>query len=160
MLNTEIFSDSEKKFNFSKLIAGSEGTLAFVTEIKLNLVPLPPEHKVVMAAHFNSIRESLLANITATKFKPGAVELIDKTILDITKNNASQKKNRFFIKGDPAALLVIEFARKTCNEIDKITNDLETTFRKEKLGYHFPLIYGNDINRVWKLRKDWIRCII
>ncbi|MCF6240601.1 MAG: FAD-binding protein [Bacteroidales bacterium] len=153
LLDTEIFSESKKAFNFSKLIAGSEGTLAFVTEIKLNLVPLPPKHKVVMAAHFTSIRESLLANVIAAKFKPGAVELIDKTILDITKNNASQKKNRFFIEGDPAALLVIEFARQTREEIDQITTDLEHAFRKEKLGYHFPLIYGSDINRIWDLRK-------
>ncbi len=153
LLNTEIFSDSKQAFNFSKLIAGSEGTLAFVTEIKLNLVSVPPKHKVVMAAHFKSIHESLLANIIAAKFKPGAVELIDKTILDITKNNASQKKNRFFIEGDPAALLVIEFARETREEIDKITSDLQQAFKKENLGYHFPLIYGSDINRIWDLRK-------
>lgn len=153
LLNTEIFSDSQQAFNFSKLIAGSEGTLAFVTEIKLNLVPLPPKHKVVMAAHFKSIHESLLANVIAKKFKPGAVELIDKTILDITKNNASQKKNRFFIEGDPAALLVIEFARETREEIDQITANLEQALKKENLGYHFPLIYGSDIKRIWDLRK-------
>lgn len=153
LLNTEIFSNSKQAFNFSKLIAGSEGTLAFVTEIKLNLVPVPPKHKVVMAAHFKSIHESLLANVITAKFKPRAVELIDKTILDITKNNASQKKNRFFIEGDPAALLVIEFARDTREEIDQITNELEKAFKKENLGYHFPLIYGSDINRIWDLRK-------
>ena len=153
LLNTEVFSNSKQAFNFSKLIAGSEGTLAFVTEIKLNLVPLPPKHKVVMAAHFKSIHESLLANVITAKFKPGAVELIDKTILDITKNNASQKKNRFFIEGDPAALLVIEFARDTREEIDQITSELEKAFKKENLGYHFPLIYGSDINRIWDLRK-------
>ena len=153
LMNTELFSESKETFNFAKLIAGSEGTLAFVTEIKLNLVPVPPKHKVVMAAHFKTIRESLLANVIATRFKPGAVELIDKTILDITKDNASQKKNRFFIEGDPGALLVIEFARETRQEIDRICTDLENVLRKENLGFHFPLIYGEDINRVWDLRK-------
>ncbi len=153
LLETEIFTDSDTKFNFAKLIAGSEGTLAFITEIKLNLVPVPPKHKVVMAAHFKSVHESLLANVIATQFKPGAVELIDNTILEITKKNASQKKNRFFIEGDPGALLVIEFARDSREEIDKITTELEQALRKANLGYHFPLIYGGDINRIWDLRK-------
>ncbi|MEN8121347.1 MAG: FAD-linked oxidase C-terminal domain-containing protein [Bacteroidota bacterium] len=153
LLETELFSKSSLPFNFAKLIAGSEGTLAFITEIKLNLVPAPPKEKVVMAAHFKTINESLKANILALEFKPGAVELIDKTILDITKDNASQKNNRFFIEGDPGVLLVIEFARETKEEIDDITKKLEAAFRKEGYGYHFPLVYGDDIDKVWTLRK-------
>jgi len=154
LLETKIFSKNNIPFNFAKLIAGSEGTLAFITEIKLNLVPVPPKEKVVMAAHFNSINESLKANVLAMEFKPGAVELIDKTILDITKDNASQKKNRFFIEGDPAALLVIEFARETKEEIQEITKKLEQKFKNAGLGFHYPLIYGDDdINKVWTLRK-------
>jgi len=153
LLETELFSDNKEPFNFTKLIAGSEGTLAFVTEIKLNLVSVPPKEKVVMAAHFNSINESLRANVLAMELKPGAVELIDKTILDITKDNASQKDNRFFIEGDPAALLVIEFARNTKAEIDELAKMLEETLKKAGLGFHYPLIYGNDIDKVWTLRK-------
>jgi len=153
LLETEIFSGSEQRFNFAKLIAGSEGTLAFITEIKLNLVPVPPKEKVVMAAHFSSIKDSLKANVLAMEFKPGAVELIDKTILDITKDNASQKKNRFFIEGDPAALLVIEFARDTKEEIQEIVTKLELKLKNAGLGFNFPLIYGDDIDKVWSLRK-------
>ncbi|RLD61460.1 MAG: FAD-binding oxidoreductase, partial [Bacteroidetes bacterium] len=153
LLETELFSESSQAFNFAKLIAGSEGTLALITEIKLNLVPAPPKEKVVMAAHFSSINESLKANILALEFDPGAVELIDKTILDITKDNASQKNNRFFIEGDPAALLIIEFARDTKEEIQEVTQKLELALKNEGLGFHYPLIYGNNIDKVWNLRK-------
>ena len=153
LLETDIFTGNSIPFNMAKLIAGSEGTLAIITEIKLNLVPVPPKEKVVMAAHFTSINQSLKANIVALSFKPGAVELIDKTILDITKDNASQKNNRFFIDGDPAALLIIEFARDTKKEILEITNKLEIALKNAGLGFHFPLIYGDDINKVWNLRK-------
>jgi len=153
LLETDVFSDNSAPFNMAKLIAGSEGTLAFIIEIKLNLVPVPPKEKVVMAAHFTSINQSLKANIIALGFKPGAVELIDKTILDITKDNASQKKNRFFIDGSPAALLIIEFARDTKEEIQEITTNLELALKNAGLGYHFPLIYGNDVDKVWTLRK-------
>ena len=153
LLETELFSESRTPFNMAKLIAGSEGTLAFITEIKLNLVPVPLKEKVVMAAHFASINESLKANILALEFNPGAVELIDKTILDITRDNASQKNNRFFIEGNPAALLVIEFARDTKEEIKEIITKLELKLKNAGLGFHYPLIYGDDIDKVWSLRK-------
>lgn len=153
LLDTEIFSESTEKFNLSKLIAGSEGTLALVTEIKLNLVPLPPKETGVIAAHFSSLEEALHANLIALKYQPGAVELIDKNILDLTRENLSQKANRFFIQGDPEAILVIEFARQTREEIVKIASDIEDEMRKSGFGYHFPLIFGNDIKKIWALRK-------
>ena len=65
LLETQQFSNGNKPFNFSKLIAGSEGTLAFITEIKLNLVPLPPKEIAVIAAHFKTLEEALLANLIA-----------------------------------------------------------------------------------------------
>jgi FAD/FMN-containing dehydrogenase len=74
-----------KQFNLSKLLAGSEGTLAFTTEMKINLVEHPPKNVAVIAAHFNSLRQALQANIIAMNHKPGAVELIDNNILELTK---------------------------------------------------------------------------
>ncbi len=153
LLETEIFSDNHTPFNFCKLLAGSEGTLAFSTEIKLNLVPLPPKEKAVIAAHFESIPEAFKANLVALKHKPGAVEMMDKVVLDCTKENIEQKKNRFFIKGDPAALLIIEFERETKEEIKLIAHDLEKDMRDAGFGYHFPVIFGSDIKRIWALRK-------
>ncbi len=153
LLNTQRFSESTEAFNFSKLIAGSEGTLAFITEIKLNIVPLPPKEKAVIAAHFKTLEEALLANLIALKYKPGAVELIDKIILDLTRDNLSQKANRFFIEGEPEAILVIEFARETKEEVKEIATNLESEMRKAGFGYHFPLIFGKDIKKIWNLRK-------
>jgi len=153
LLNTNIFSNNKENFNFSKLIAGSEGTLAFATEIKLNLVDLPYKNKVVLAVHFKSLEEALNANLIALKHKPGAVELVDETILEITKDNLSQKNNRFFIDGDPKAILLIEFARETIEELEKIAKNVEKDMRKANYGYHFPAIYGDNIKKVWTLRK-------
>jgi FAD/FMN-containing dehydrogenase/Fe-S oxidoreductase len=153
LLNTEPFGNSDNVFNFSKLIAGSEGTLVFITEIKLNLVPLPPKESGVVAAHFQSLEESLEANLVALKYFPGAVELIDKNILDLTRDNLSQKANRFFIQGNPEAILVIEFARSTREEISTIANAMEAEMRAAGYGYHFPLIFGQDIKKIWALRK-------
>ncbi|MCL3781187.1 FAD-binding oxidoreductase [Prolixibacteraceae bacterium JC049] len=153
LLESEPFTASGKPFNFCQLIAGSEGTLMFITEIKLNLVPTPPKRKAVVCAHFNSLEEAFRGNLIALKYNPGAVEMMDKTIMDLTKDNITQRKNRFFVEGDPAALLLIEFARKTEKEIKEIAHKMEQDFRDAKMGYAFPIVFGQNINRIWALRK-------
>ncbi len=153
LLDSEPFSDTNQKFNFCKLLAGSEGTLALFTEIKLNLVKLPPSQKGLVCVHLESVAEALQANLIALQHKPAAVELIDKAILDCTKENISQQQNRFFVNGDPGAILIVEFAEQTLPQITEKAMALETALRKSGLGNHFPLVLGNNINRVWSLRK-------
>jgi Fe-S oxidoreductase/FAD/FMN-containing dehydrogenase len=153
LLETEPFSTSPRPFNFCQLLAGSEGTLAFITEIKLNLVTLPPKEKGLVCVHFEKLQDAFYANLIALKYKPGAVELIDKVILEQTKENIEQSKNRFFVQGDPEAILIIEFAGETKEEILETTRQLELAMREAGLGYHFPLVFGADIPKVWALRK-------
>jgi FAD/FMN-containing dehydrogenase/Fe-S oxidoreductase len=154
LLETEPFTPNAEPFNFCKIIAGSEGTLAFTTEIKLKLVPLPPKVKGVMAVHFHTMEEALKANLIALKYQPGAVEMMDKTILDLTKGNIEQQKNRFFLDGNPEAILIIEFARETKEEIDEIVSKMEAELRSLNFGFHYPVIWGKDISKIWNLRKS------
>ena len=77
----EKFSD----FNMCKLICGSEGTLAFITEIKLNLVSLSGKTKALLCIHLESVEDAMYANLIALKYKPNAIELTDKAILELTK---------------------------------------------------------------------------
>lgn len=140
-------------FNFCSLIAGSEGTLALITEIKLNVVDLPPKETGLLCVHFNSIDEALRANLIGLKYMPSASELIDHYILDCTKENIEQRKNRFFVQGDPGAILVIEFCKETREEILAITRQVEAEMRTEGLGYHFPVLFGADSKKIWALRK-------
>ena len=153
LLDSAPFTAGEQDFNFCNLIAGSEGTLAFITEIKLNLVPIPPKEIGLLCVHFNSIDESLRANLIALKYKPSASELIDHYILECTKDNIEQSKNRFFVQGDPGAILVIEFARTNREAIIAIAKDVENDMRAAGLGYHFPLLFGADTKKIWTLRK-------
>lgn len=153
LIKMQPLADNGKPFNLSELICGSEGTLMLVTEIKLNLMPLPPKEKVVVAVHFKSLEESLRATVIAMQHQPTACELIDNIIIECTKQNITQNKNRFFIKGDPQAVLCVEFHGNTKDEIEQKAKILQTAFEKENVGYHFPYIYGNDINKIWSLRK-------
>lgn len=159
LLDSDPFSEhtgkdnASRSFNFCRMLAGSEGTLAFMTEIKLNLVPLPPPEKALLCVHLNTVTEAVRANLIALEFSPDAVELMDKTLLDCTLENISQRRNRFFINGDPGAILIIEFAKNTNDEILEIKEKIEKELRKNNLGYSFPIIFGKDINKVWALRK-------
>nr|WP_214460559.1 FAD-binding and (Fe-S)-binding domain-containing protein [Flavihumibacter fluvii] len=153
LLESAPFTAGEPDFNFCKLLAGSEGTLAFITEITLNVVELPPKEVGLLCVHFNSIDESLRANLIAVQYKPSASELIDHYILECTKDNREQMKNRFFVKGDPGAILVIEFARTNREEIVEIAAKVEADMRAAGLGYHFPLLFGEDSKKIWTLRK-------
>ncbi len=153
LLETNPFTKNTEDFNLSKLIAGSEGTLAFITEIKLNLVPLPPKEKVLVCIHFNTIDEALHANLIVLKHNPGSIELMDDVIMNCTKDHLEHKKNRFFIKDNPGAILIVEFARETKEELLSITQQMEKDLREAGLGYFFPLIFGENIQKVWNLRK-------
>jgi len=153
LLDSQVFKNNEKPFNFSRLICGSEGTLLFITEIKLNLVPLPPKNKAVVAAHFESREEAFRANLIALEHKPGAVEMMDEIILELTKGNTEQLQNRAFIKGNPGAILIIEFERDSVEEIKTIHQTLVRNLQQAGLGYHFPLLFEPETTKVWNLRK-------
>ncbi len=152
LLDTEPFAGNEP-FNFCKLLAGSEGTLAFTTEIKLNLVPLPPKHKGLLCVHLETVEKALQANLVALQHNPRAIELMDQTILELTKKNRDQNKNRFFIKGNPAAILIVELGEATREAVESKAKALEVSLKKAGYGYHFPLVTGDAISKVWDLRK-------
>ncbi|TXG39062.1 FAD-binding and (Fe-S)-binding domain-containing protein [Seonamhaeicola maritimus] len=142
-----------EKLNVAKLLCGSEGTLAFTTSIKLQLDDLPPEKEVFIIPHFKSVQESLEATVVAMKHNLYSCELLDKTILDCTKNNREQIKNRFFIEDDPEAILMLEVRADSDevleSKVEKLIQDLKTN----KFGYAHPKLYREDINKAIELRK-------
>jgi FAD/FMN-containing dehydrogenase/Fe-S oxidoreductase len=153
LVDTDPFIKNGKPFNFAKLIAGSEGTLMFITEIKLNLVEAPPENKGLVCAHFTSVKKALKANIVALKYGVTAVELMDDTILNAALQNAEQRRNSFFIEGNPKAILMIEFAETSVADINSKSEAMISEMQENGLGYHFPVLYGVDIKKAWNLRK-------
>jgi len=154
LLDTDPFTGNGEKINICRLLAGSEGTLAFTTRMKLNLLPLTKLKTGLICAHFTSLSDAVKANNIILKHKPAAVEMIDDFILDCTKDNISQSKNRFFINGNPKIILIIEILRKTEKEIIKTAQNIEKDLRSSGYGYHFPLYTDdNEIQGIWDLRK-------
>jgi FAD/FMN-containing dehydrogenase/Fe-S oxidoreductase len=147
------FNPNGDQFNFCSLIAGSEGTLAFVTGAKIKLTPLDPPHKKLVCIHCHSIDESLRANLVVLQHKPSAVELMDHYIFEATKRNRLQLENRFFVEGDPQAILVAELTRATEAEAERDAETLVMDLKAKGLGYSYPIVSGDNIKKVWNLRK-------
>ncbi|MDR2039928.1 MAG: FAD-binding protein [Bacteroidales bacterium] len=152
LLNTQPFGGSAP-FNICSLIAGSEGTLVFITSVKLRIEPLPPPVKALLCIHLTSVEEALYANLIALHHAPTAVELMDHVILELTRDNLLQQRNRFFVKGDPGAILIVELADHSEENIRSRAGKLEQDMKNSGYGYHYPLITGADIGKVWALRK-------
>ncbi|MDB6167741.1 MAG: glpC [Verrucomicrobia bacterium] len=153
LMDSAVFDPaSEKPFNLCRLIAGSEGTLFLGVEFELNCVPLPPPG-ALLCAHFNSVQEALHATLIALRHRPSAVELIDHHILECTKQNLEQAKNRFFVQGDPGAILVIEIRSERREEIESELQALKEELQAAGLGHAFPVLWGEDGNKVWDLRR-------
>lgn len=82
-----------------------------------------------------------------------ACELMDKVILDCTKNNREHSKNRFFIQGDPEAILMFEVSANSIEEAQNKADKLIADLDNNNFGYHHPKIIGEDIKRMFDLRK-------
>ncbi|MEY8849076.1 FAD-binding and (Fe-S)-binding domain-containing protein [Psychroserpens sp. XS_ASV72] len=153
LIKSDVFSDVNEQFNMCKLLSGSEGTLAFTTQIKLKLDVLPPEESVMIAAHFKSVRDCLNAVVPVMEHELYACEMMDKTILDLTKHNKVQEKNRAFIEGDPEAILMCEVRGKTEEAAKESAESLLQTFENSTRSFANPLLFGESINQAMELRK-------
>ncbi|WP_020594695.1 FAD-binding and (Fe-S)-binding domain-containing protein [Spirosoma panaciterrae] len=157
--NDSLFSHSSPSslssplFNFANLIAGSEGTLCFIVEAKLNLLPLPPKETALVCAHFATIRQSLEANLVALAHQCSASELVDDYILQLTKTNIEQTKNRAFVEGDPKAILMVEFFDDTKEGVSLKASAFVTDLREKGLGYTYPILFDDETKKPWALRK-------
>lgn len=153
LIDMQPFTEGGAPFNLCKLLAGSEGTLGFITELKLNLLPLPPKEVGVLIVHCSTLVESLYANIEVLKQEPMASELVDKMIMDFTIGHPEYQKNRFFIEGDPAALLMVEFMEESRVALDEKLNSTIAVLQQNKLGYAYPVLYNADTKFAWDVRK-------
>ena len=135
-------------------MVGSEGTLGVVLEAKLNLVPLPAA-KAVLAIQFADLLEALAATPLILRHQPSAIEVMDKFILDHTRQSAQLDALRnSFIEGDPGAMLCVEFYADRPEDLPPRLQALEQDLRARGLGYRFH--HALDLPgqaRIWSLRE-------
>tara|TARA_R110002049_G_scaffold308819_1_gene514230 strand:+ start:30762 stop:33683 length:2922 start_codon:yes stop_codon:yes gene_type:complete len=153
LLKSDVFTDVSEAFNMCKLLSGSEGTLAFTTEITLKLDKLPPEESIMVMPHFESIETCLMAVELVMQHDLYTCEMMDKTILDCTKRNKTQQENRACIVGDPKAILMCEVRGNSIKEAKEQAQRLFDSIENSGLGYASPILIGDDIDKAMELRK-------
>jgi len=153
LIEMQPFNPTGKPFNLSALIAGSEGTLAVVHSMKLNLLDLPPEEVALICIHCHTLQEALKANIIALKHEPTASELVDDYILSFTEKHPNFQHERDFIEGKPAALLMVEFRSRSVDELNSQISACIQSLKEANIGYSFPVLDKYQINKGWDIRK-------
>ena len=154
LVKCEPFTENGAKFNFCKLVCGSEGTLAFITEITLALQPLPPTYPAVAILQFESIRECLESVTDTMLHQPFTCEMMDKPILDCTRGNAMYNATREkYIQGDPIGVLMIEFRAEDQATATALAQKCIEDVKSKGKGYAYSIVEGKDTKDVWMLRK-------
>jgi len=153
LIKSEVFTTSTSSFNMCQLLAGSEGTLAFTTEITLQLDVLPPTESVMIAIHFESIEKCLKSVETVMQHNLHTCEMMDDTILNLTKHNKTQQENRQFIEGNPAAILMCELKADTQEKLQIEIVKFIKTIKALNLSYASPILKGEAITKASELRK-------
>lgn len=152
LAETVLIDPEGEPLNLAKFLCGSEGTLALITESTFGCEPTPGA-RGLMVAQFDTVRKSLEATVRAVAYDPSAVELVDKPLLDLTIDQLEHRKNRFFLEGDPAAILMIEFFEDTQQEVDAKIAQVIADLGVDGLSYHCAHIPNERAERVWALRK-------
>jgi len=144
----------DRRFNLAKLICGSEGTLAVMTDIKLNLVPLPAKTALAIV-HFDSLYEALAATPVILQVGPSAVELLDNLGLTLCRDVPEYARLlSTFIEGQPHCVLITEFHGESESEVKAKVERLKAHLAKEKVGRTIvPAISPQLQSNVWTVRK-------
>ncbi|MDZ7772413.1 MAG: FAD-linked oxidase C-terminal domain-containing protein [Balneolaceae bacterium] len=147
------FEPGGPPFNLAELLCGSEGTLAITASATVRLVPQDP-HRCMVVPHFDSIEAAMEATVEIVRHGPSAVELVDDIILEATRGNLEQQKNRFFLEGEPRAILITQFDGDDPARLRERAEEVVALLREKGLCEAAPVLDDSgDIRRVWELRK-------
>jgi FAD/FMN-containing dehydrogenase/Fe-S oxidoreductase len=152
---------SDEGHNMAHLLVGSEGTLAFFTEIELDLQPIPP-HRVLGICHFPSFYKAMEAAQHVVKLGPAAVELVDRTMIELARDNAVFRPVvERFVQGEPEAILLTEFAGEDAD--DNLRRLKHLVELMGDLGFPGAVIEATDPSfqsAVWNVRKEGLNIMM
>lgn len=153
LLDTSVFSNCNEEINLCKLLCGSEGTLAFTTEITLQLDPLPPKYTAMVASHYKTLQACLNDVVIAMQHNLHTCEMMDNIILDCTKKSKTYEPYRFFVKGNPKAVLLLELKSHSEENLEQQTQALLKSLSISNYSYHNPVLRGEETEMALELRK-------
>jgi len=141
-------------FDLGKMVIGSEGTLAVVTEAKVKIMPRP-KLTALDVVHFGSLVEAVESSQEILAFRPAAMELMDKMILDLGRRSLEASRRMGFVQGDPGGLMIVEFYGDTQAELESRMDAMEASLRRQRMGYAFTRAVDPEQQQtIWKFRKS------
>ena len=142
-----------ESLNLSKLVVGSEGTLALVHAAKVRIEPRP-SRTVLMVAHFEDVDRAIRSSQLAVSMEPAAVELVDDTIIDLARKSLGMSRIIDFVEGRPGAILLIEFSGDNEVALRSRLDELEALLKRNRLGYAYSRLTDPDLQQnAWNVRK-------
>jgi len=142
-----------RKLSMARLVVGSEGTLLTILEAKVRLVKRP-KATAIDVIHYRDMQEALESSQSILETGPYAVEVTDKLILDLARNNIEQAARMGWVQGDPAAIMMVEYTGETDAEAKAKVEALEARRARERFGYAAHAAYDAGEQRtIWNLRK-------
>ena len=125
----------EPDIDLAKFVVGSEGTLVTVVEATVGLVPAPRQ-RVIAVGHFASVQAAIEATEDALACDPAAVELLDRTILELSRQKIQYRSLGSMLEGDPDALLFVTFTGDSPAEAEAGIDRLQARWHAHGHGYH------------------------
>jgi FAD/FMN-containing dehydrogenase/Fe-S oxidoreductase len=146
---------ADERFNLARLVCGSEGTLAVMTDVTLGLVPVPRRTALALV-HFDGLHQALSAVPLMLEAEPSAIELLDHLGLTLCRGvPAYSRLLDTFLEGDPDCLLITEFQGGGRAELEAAVDRLESLLRRGRAGAT-AVVRAFDPARqrdVWTVRK-------
>ncbi|MGQ0662901.1 MAG: FAD-binding and (Fe-S)-binding domain-containing protein [Pseudomonadota bacterium] len=152
---------NEPGHNLAKLLVGSEGTLGFFTRLELALARIPPA-RMLGVCHFPTFYEAMDATRHIVALDPSAVELVDRTMIELARDIAMFRPIvERFVKGEPAAILLVEFAGEELEVQRRKLADLVALMAE--LGFAGAVVEAVDSalqTAIWEVRKQGLNIMM
>lgn len=151
--NLDDFVRDTGPMDLSRMVVGSEGTLAIVTEAKLRLHTLP-RFKGLAAVHFNTLVEAAEATVASLEHPVASIELVDSVVVRRCRESIGFRHLAYFVEGEPGGILLIEMAGDTEAEVEGLIQALKADLERQGLGYYtFATTDATEQRNIWRMRE-------
>lgn len=151
--NLDAFVEPSQPVDLTRIIVGSEGTLGFIVDAKLNLVPLPA-HKAVLTIEFDHLLDALAAAPIILRHGPSAIEVMDDFILSHARSHPRlNQQRRAMLSADGSALLCVEFYGDHVDELVPRMQAVERELQHPKPRRVTQILDAVAQQAIWSFRE-------
>lgn len=148
----------DNKFDLNSILCGSEGTLGFIAEAKLNLLPIP-KHTALVNLRYENFNAALRDAKAIMSVGPTSIETIDSKVLNLAKEDIVWTTvSQFFPSDDEFDLEGVNFVEYTADSTDALKEKMQPLLQQldtnaDNISVGYTIAYDQDVNKIWGMRK-------